>query len=187
MFKPSINLSTFTEIGTIVDIGPFEVRLLDTNYNGTGLKIWQSVEDLSHYDTKLGLPNRCNNGGFPTAQRMQDTLNELFETIPTSIREQIKEVKIPCYIPRQEKIEHYSTRLFLLSATEMCQTAPGLPREGWPLEFYIHNVPQWYGFHWLRTPALDHSRSWGSVDYDGSVGNDYTYNFGGVAPAFCTK
>lgn len=47
---------------------------------------------------------------------------------------------------------------------------------------YYNGAAQWY---WLRSPYLDRSYYWGSVNYGGDVGIHSTNFDGGVAPAFC--
>lgn len=181
-------LSEITEIGAVVDLGELgSIRLLDTDYNGTGKKIWQFVNVLKGDEVGLGLPNDDNKGGYPSAEKVLDTLHNIFETLPAWLRNQIVDMEVPCYIPEKKEIESYSDPIFLLSATEMCQNRSYLAKEGRPLEFYIKNTPEFNDWHWLRTPGLDGSGGWGGVVVgDGFVYyNDTDYD-GGVAPAFCT-
>ena len=188
--KPSVyypNLSEITEIGAEVDLYELgKIRLLDTNYNGTGKKIWQFVNVLKPNEVKLGLPSDNNKGGYPSAEVVTDVLNNIFESLPTEIRNQIVDMEIPCYIPEKKEIENYSNPIFLLSATEMCQNRSYLAKEGRPLEYYIKNTPEFNDWHWLRTPTLDNSDDLGNVVSDGNVSSIGTSGDGGVAPAFCT-
>ena len=179
-------LKDITEIGTVVDLGTFKVRLCDLNYNGTGKKLWHCTEALMPDNVGLGLPNNDNSGGYPTAENIEKVLNEIFETLPAEIRNQIVDMEIPCYIPEKKEIENHSNPIFLLSATEMCQNRSYLAKEGRPLEYYIKNTPEFNDWHWLRTPNLDYSSYWGIVDGDGYVSYGSTVSDGGVAPAFCT-
>lgn len=189
MRKVKINLSAISKVGSIVDIGPFRIRLLDNNYNDTGLKIWQTIDVFYLDEVGLQLPNNSIKGGYPTAKGLNNTLMKFFERIPNDILSQIVEVSIPCYIPEKRKIEKVNTRLFLLSATEMCQNNHWMPCEGRPLEFYINNVPEWNDTHWLRTPCLNNVEidSWGTVGIDGTNYYFYVYRDFAIAPAFCTK
>lgn len=188
--KPSVyypNLSEITEIGAEVDLYELgKIRLLDTNYNGTGKKIWQFVNVLKPKEVNLGLPNDNNKGGYPSAEGVSDVLNDIFESLPAEIRNQIVDMEIPCYIPETKETINHSDPIFLLSATEMCQNRSYLAKEGRPLEFYIKNTPEFNDWHWLRTPYLDYSNYWGIVISDGSVYYSGTYIGNGVAPAFCT-
>ena len=188
--KPSVyypNLSEITEIGAEVDLYELgKIRLLDTNYNGTGKKIWQFVNVLKGDEVGLGLPNDDNKGGYPSAEGVTDVLNDIFESLPAEIRNQIVDMEIPCYIPEKKEIENYSNPIFLLSATEMCQNRSYLAKEGRPLEYYIKNTPEFNDWHWLRTPYLGNSNDWGGVNDDGHVNFDITYDYYSVAPAFCT-
>ena len=180
-------LSEITEIGVVVDLGELgSIRLLDTNYNGTGKKIWQFVNVLKGDEVGLGLPNDDNKDGYPTAENIEKVLNEIFETLPSWLKNQIVDMEVPCYIPEKKEIENYSNPIFLLSATEMCQNRPYLAKEGKPLEFYIKNTPGFNDWNWLRTPGFENSNYWGLVDGDGSVSYYSTYCCSGVAPAFCT-
>ena len=188
--KPSVyypNLSEITEIGAEVDLYELgKIRLLDTNYNGTGKKIWQFVNVLKGDEVGLGLPDDDNKGGYPSAEKVLDILYNIFETLPSWLRNQIVDMEIPCYIPETKEIINHSDPIFLLSATEMCQNRSYLAKEGRPLEFYIKNTPEFNDWHWLRTPNLRNSGGWGGVGYDGYVyGNGTIYSYG-VAPAFCT-
>lgn len=188
--KPSVyypNLSEITEIGAEVDLYELgKIRLLDTNYNGTGKKIWQFVNVLKPNEVKLGLPNDNNKGGYPSAEGVSDVLNDIFESLPAEIRNQIVDMEIPCYIPETKETINHSDPIFLLSATEMCQNRSYLAKEGRPLEYYIKNTPEFNDWHWLRTPNLDYSNGWGCVYDGGYVSDSYTYSRYGVAPAFCT-
>ena len=182
-------LSEYTEVGTEIEIGGGfgKVRLLDTNYNGTGKKIWQFVDVLKAKEVNLGLPNNDNKGGYPSAKGVHETLNKIYDELPLWLKEQIVQVGIPCYIPAEEKlITEKIDSLFLLSATEMCQNRYFLAKEGKPLEFYIKNCSEFSDWHWLRSSYLSGSSGWGVVDDGGGVGNGYTGGYGGVAPAFCT-
>ena len=180
-------LSEITEIGAVVDLGELgSIRLLDTDYNGTGKKIWQFVNVLKGDEVGLGLPNDDNKGGYPSAEKVLDTLHDIFETLPAWLRNQIVDMEIPCYIPETKETINYSDPIFLLSATEMCQNRSYLAKEGRPLEYYIKNTPEFNDWHWLRTPSLDSSGIWGNVDGDGYVNSSNTSSGGGVAPAFCT-
>lgn len=180
-------LSSITEIGAIVEIGDLgSIRLCDLDYNGTGKKLWQFVNVIKPSEVSLGLPDNNNKGGYPTAENVEKVLNDIFEQIPSDIRNQIVDMEIPCYIPEKKEIENYSNPIFLLSATEMCQNRSYLAKEGRPLEYYIKNTPEFNDWHWLRTPYLDVSDGWGSVIYGGGVYYYSTYDDGGVAPAFCT-
>ena len=180
-------LSSITEIGAIVEIGDLgSIRLCDLNYNGTGKKLWQFVNVIKPDEVSLGLPDNNNKGGYPTAENVEKVLNDIFEQIPSDIRNQIVDMEIPCYIPEKKEIENYSNPIFLLSATEMCQNRSYLAKEGRPLEYYIKNTPEFNDWHWLRTPSLDYSYGWGYVISDGDVVSNVTYFGGGVAPAFCT-
>lgn len=180
-------LSEITEIGAVVDLGELgSIRLLDTDYNGTGKKIWQFVNVLKDDEVGLGLPNDDNKGGYPSAEKVLDTLHDIFETLPAWLRNQIVDMEVPCYIPEKKEIELHSDPIFLLSATEMCQNRSYLAKEGRPLEYYIKNTPEFNDWHWLRTPYLDHSHDWGVVLNDGYVYDIITSFSIGVAPAFCT-
>lgn len=182
-------LSEITEIGVVVDLGELgSIRLLDTNYNGTGKKIWQFVNVLKCEEVELGFPDDDNKGGYPSAEKVLDILHDIFETFPAGLRNQIVDMEVPCYIPEKKEIESHSDPIFLLSATEMCQNRPYLAKEGRPLEFYIKNTPKFndYDWHWLRTPYPESHSSWGYVDSYGYVGNSSIYHCSGVAPAFCT-
>jgi hypothetical protein len=180
-------LSEITEIGAVVDLGELgSIRLLDTDYNGTGKKIWQFVNVLKGDEVGLGLPDGDNKGGYPSAEKVLDTLHDIFETLPAWLRNQIVDMEVPCYIPEKKEIESYSDPIFLLSATEMCQNRSYLAKEGRPLEFYIKNTPEFNDWHWLRTPYLGYSYGWGGVNGGGDVYNYSTYDDSGVAPAFCT-
>lgn len=180
-------LSEITEIGAVVDLGELgSIRLLDTNYNGTGKKIWQFVNVLKGDEIGLGLPNDDNKGGYPSAEKVLDTLHDIFETLPAWLRNQIVDMEVPCYIPETKEIINHSDPIFLLSATEMCQNRSYLAKEGRPLEYYIKNTPEFNDLHWLRTPNLENSDHWGNVYDGGIVSNDTTYIYLGVAPAFCT-
>jgi len=179
-------LSEITEVGTIVELnGEDKIRLLDTNYNGTGKKIWQFVNVLKPNEVKLGLPNDNNKGGYPSAEGVSDVLNDIFESLPAEIRNQIVDMEIPCYIPETKETINHSDHIFLLSATEMCQNRSYLAKEGRPLEYYIKNTPEFNDWHWLRTPYVLYSVNWGGVYDDGCVGS-YPHIYFGVAPAFCT-
>lgn len=180
-------LSEITEIGAVVDLGELgSIRLLDTDYNGTGKKIWQFVNVLKPNEVKLGLPDDNNKGGYPSAEGVSDVLNDIFESLPAEIRNQIVDMEIPCYIRETKETINHSDPIFLLSATEMCQNRSYLAKEGRPLEYYIKNTPEFNDWHWLRTPHLDISYVWGFVYNDGRVNYDSTHNYNGVAPAFCT-
>ena len=185
--EPAPCLSSYTEIGTEIDIGELgTIRLLDLNYNGTGKKIWQLTKIYKPGEVSLGLPNDKNDDGYPTAKGIEETLDELFKKIPKWVKEQIVGVKIPCYIPEKKENIDCLCRLFLLSATEMCQNRPYLAKEGKPLEYYIKNTPVWERWHWLRTPYLLGSYVWGGCNGSGGVSYDGTSDCYGVAPAFCT-
>lgn len=181
-------LSEYTEVGTEIEIGEGfdKIRLLDTNYNGTGKKIWQFVDVLKANEVNLGLPNNDNKGGYPSAKRVHEALNKIYDELPLWLKEQIVPVDIPCYIPTEEKlITEKIDSLFLLSATEMCQNRSFLAKEGRPLEFYIKNCPEFSGWQWLRSVYLFNSYGWGCVSYNGYVSSDTNF-YCGVAPAFCT-
>lgn len=180
-------LSEISEIGAVVDLGELgSIRLLDTDYNGTGKKIWQFVNVLKGDEVGLGLPDDDNKGGYPSAEKVLDTLHDIFETLPAWLRNQIVDMEVPCYIPEKKEIESHSDPIFLLSATEMCQNRSYLAKEGRPLEFYIKNTPEFNDWHWLRTPYLEYSINWGYVRGDGYVSDGYANFYYGVAPAFCT-
>lgn len=180
-------LSEITEIGAVVDLGGLgSIRLLDTDYNGTGKKIWQFVNVLKGDEVGLGLPDDNNKGGYPSAEKVLDTLHDIFETLPSWLRNQIVDMEVPCYIPEKKEIESHSDPIFLLSATEMCQNRSYLAKEGRPLEYYIKNTPEFNNWHWLRTPHLEYSYSWGYVSNFGDVYSYDTIGYSGVAPAFCT-
>ena len=185
--EPTPCLSSYTEIGTEIDIGELgTIRLLDLNYNGTGKKIWQLTKVYKPGEVSLGLPNNDNKDGYSSANELHKTLNEILEKIPYWVRNQIVDALIPCYNPGKKEIEDYCYSIFLLSATEMCQNRPYLAKEGKPLEYYIKNTPSFERWHWLRSPNLLHSDVWGVVSYYGIVGYYDTYDGYGVAPAFCT-
>ena len=180
-------LSSFTEIGTEIDVGKLgKIRLLDTNYNGTGKKIWQFVNVLKPDKVKLGLPDDNNDGGYPSAKGIHESLQEIYDELPMYIKNQIVESIIPCYIPKDKKETKYKTKLFLLSATEMCSNRPYAPIESRPLEFYIRNIPLWNDWQWIRSPYPSYSNYWVRVSVDGTISYYLTYYNGGVAPAFCT-
>ena len=180
-------LSSITEIGAIVEIGDLgSIRLCDLDYNGTGKKIWQFVNVLKGDEVGLGLPNDDNKGGYPSAEKVLNTLHDIFETLPSWLRNQIVDMEVPCYIPETKEIINHSDPIFLLSATEMCQNRSYLAKEGRPLEFYIQSTPEFDNWHWLRTPYLLNSYVWGSVSYDGYVSYNNPHSYIGVAPAFCT-
>ena len=180
-------LSSFTEIGMEIDVGKLgKIRLLDTNYNGTGKKIWQFVNVLKPYEVKLGLPNDNNKGGYPSAEGISDVLNDIFESLSAEIGNQIIDMEIPCYIPETKETINHRAHIFLLSAIEMCQNRSYLAKEGRPLEYYIKNTSEFNDWHWLRTPALSYSYGWGYVSDGGVVNGNYTVSYYGVAPAFCT-
>ena len=186
MNNTNINLSKYTEVGTIVDIGPFKIRLLDTNYNNSGLKVWQTVDVLFPKEVRLDLLGYTNGGGFPTAKGLLKALDKFHNELPENIRKQLVETSIPCYKLQEKKIEFLNSYVFLLSATEMCQNAPWSPCEGRPLEYYIHNsYVEWKNYHWLRTPSFD--KDWIRVDDACIVDSCYDCYILGIAPAFCTK
>lgn len=181
------NLSEYTEIGTEVDIGELgKIRLLDTNYNGTGKKIWQLVTVYKPNKISLELPNNNNKEGYPSAKGIEKVLEEIYNKISNGYKKQIVEVKIPCYIPKDKKNIDIKRKLFLLSTVEMCQNLPWAAKEGRPLEFYIKNTPEWNDWHWLRTPHPSCSYYWVIVNTTGTITNTYTDYPIGVAPAFCT-
>lgn len=186
--EPAPNLSSYTEVGTEVAIEELgSIRLLDLNYNGTGKKIWQFTKVYRPGEIGLGLPNDDNKNGFPKCEGIAEALAEVMHKIPQWLKNQIVEIEIPCYIPNKKENFDCSCRLFLLSATEMCQNRSYLAKEGRPLEYYIKNTPGWERWHWLRSPYLLGSGIWGSCGYDGFVYYSGTGDNDGVAPAFCTN
>lgn len=185
--EPAPCLSCYTEVGTEIDIGELgSIRLLDSNYNGTGKKIWQCVKDFNNNESVLGLPNNSNADGYPSAKTIHIFLEVLFNKLPNWLKEQIVEVDVPCFIPSANVIKDVKSKLFLLSATEMCQNRPHLAREGKPLEYYIKNVSSFDNWNWLRTPDITSKNVWGCVSYSGIVSITDTIDYNGVAPAFCT-
>lgn len=185
--EPHIDLSKITEIGSEVEIDLGTLRLVETNYNGQKLKCWQFKNVFKANDLGLGLPNNSNVDGYPSAKTIHIFLEDLFNKLPNWLKEQIVEVDVPCFIPSANVIKDVKSKLFLLSATEMCQNRYYLAREGRPLEYYIKNAPSFDNWHWLRTPDITSKTCWGVCDDNGYVGNSYTGSDRGVAPAFCTK
>ena len=181
------DLSIITKIGTEIPVEGFcKIRLLDTNYNGTGTKCWQFV-DFVRKNVYLGYPNDRNTNGYPTAKKMQETLNEVFDKLPKWLKDQIIETKVPCYIPATKRNRLFKTKLFLLSATELCQNGYEIPFEGRPLEYYINHLAQYNGWQWLRSPHRSYSyHAWFLIG-SGYVGIHYAYFAYAVAPAFTTK
>lgn len=184
------NLSKYTEVGTIVDIGICKIRLLDTNYNGTGLKVWQTTEVLYPDEVVLGLPF-TNKDDFPAAERLLKALDKFYNELPENIREQLVSAPIPCYIPRKRKIELINSYVFLLSTIEMCQNIQETNPEGKTLDFFIRNsaIRYGYGLHnkqWLRTTSSCDTQ-WFFAKENGDIDTAHILQSRGIAPAFCTK
>ena len=185
--EPQIDLSKISEIGSEVelDIGTF--RLVETNYNGQNVKCWQFKNVFEPNNLGLGLPNNDNSGGYPSAKSIHIFLQDFYAKLPNWLKAQIIDVDVPCYIPNNKAIENIKSKLFLLSATEMCQNHPDLAKEGLPLAYYIKNTPTFTNWHWLRTPDFTSKFFWGICYSNGIVSNGGTNLDYGVAPAFCTK
>lgn len=184
-------LSEITEIGKEIPISDElgSIRLCDLNYNGTGKKLWQFTKVYKPNGVGLGLPNNKNGGGYPNAKGIFDVLNEIYQKLcyqAPHLVSAIKGVDVPCYIPNDKEIKDVNSKLFLLSATEMCQNRCDLAKEGRPLEYYIKNTPSFNNWHWLRTPDFTSEDFWGDCYNNGLVDSYSTYSNGGVAPAFCT-
>ena len=88
-------LSSITEVGTIVDLGAFKVRLLDTNYNGTGKKCWQPIDVLFPGEAGLGLPNDKNDGGYQRAIGLFKQFKVIYNMLETRIKDQIVNFENP--------------------------------------------------------------------------------------------
>lgn len=184
--EPQIDLSKISEIGSEIelDIGTF--RLVETNYNGQNVKCWQFKNVFEPSNLGLGLPNNGNSGGYPSAKSIHIFLQDFYAKLPSWLKTQIIDIDVPCYIPNDKEIKNVNSKLFLLSATEMCQNRCDLAKEGRPLEYYIKNTPSFSDWHWLRTPDFTSENFWGSCYNYGVVYGIYTSNYSGVAPAFCT-
>ena len=187
MNNANIDLSKYTEIGTIVDIGPFKIRLLDTNYNNSGLKVWQTVDVIYPNEVKVETIDINRLCCFYNARGLMDALFHFERKLPKDIRKQLVTTLVPCYFPEEKNIKDITTSVFLLSATEMCQNIPWFPCEGRPLEYYIHNLPVINGFHWLRTPHRNIPDYWGCVSNASNVFECCITEKFGIVPAFCTK
>lgn len=106
--------------------------------------------------------------------------------LPSNIREQLVSTTMSYYLPDKKITQGSTIGVFLLSATEMCQNAPFYPCEGRPLEYYIHNIPEWEFSHWLRTPYFTNPEYWCGVIFN-CVSMFNINDKMGIAPAFCTK
>ena len=180
-------LSEITKIGEEVVVeGLGKIRLLDTNYNGSGKKIWQFT-DIVKNDVYLGYPNDENTKGYPSAKGVLKVLNDIYDKLPKWLKEQILIAKIPCYIPETKRNRLFSCKLFLLSCTELCQNGYERPFEGRPLEYYINHCPTWKDWQWLRSPNRSYSSSAWNLNGTGTVGSySAAYSSNAVVPAFVT-
>lgn len=183
-----IDLSQFTEIGKEVDLGEGigTVRLVDMNYEGTGMKAWEFV-NVTDEEVSMGYPDEGNVGGYPTAKNIHSLLDKIYEAMPSWLKDQIEEVEVPCYIPKDDKEIKVSAKLFLPSITELCQNRPEQPHEGRPLEYFIKNTPSFNNWQWLRTPYRSNSNYAWLLNNNGDVDYSYAYYAFGVAPLFVTK
>ena len=172
-------------------------------------------ETIFNEYTYLGLPPvgkgdsqyLSNEGGYPTAQGLHEQLDALYDKLPNALKEAIKLVEIPCYIPRYQISDaKYICKLFVPSATEL-----GVGHDD---ENYGTNIPEngdgskydYFdsgngevacnkrktkfingddGYFWTRTPFLSYASCWFSVDTGGRVDVGGPNVSCGLPLAFC--